>query len=322
VGRPGIPAEQLIKATLLQTLYSIRSERELCPQIQYNLLYRWFLDLPLDEKVWDHSTFSKNRERFAEHNLMARFFQSSVVAAIKAEAASIEHFSVDGSLIEAWASMKSFRPKDEPAPPPDDDGPGAANRWVDWKGEKRGNDTHESKTDPEARLARKGTGQASLLGHSVHVLMDNRNGLIMDLDVRGADGHAEREAALEMLERAASNRRLKPKTVGADKGYDDGGFLLDVAGLGIDPHVAIREGTIVVQDAQSAARLKGMLRQKEEGYTISQRCRKRVEEIFGWLKTVAGLRKTRFVGQWKTRLYALAAGATWNLLRLCNLAAA
>ena len=157
-GRPGIPAEQLIKATLLQALFSIRSERQLCEQIHYNILYRWFLDLTLEDAVWDHSTFTKNRERFAAHGLMARFFQGSVVAAIKEEAASREHFSVDGTLIEAWASMKSFRPKDEEPPRDDDDGDGQnpSNRWVNWHGEKRSNQTHESKTDPEARLARKG----------------------------------------------------------------------------------------------------------------------------------------------------------------------
>ena len=323
-GRPGIPAEQLIKATLLQALFSIRSERQLCEQIHYNILYRWFLDLSLEDAVWDHSTFTKNRERFAEHGLLARFFQGSVVAAIQEEAASREHFSVDGTLIEAWASMKSFRPKDE-EPPQDDnnDGQGPSNRWVDWKGEKRSNETHESKTDPEARLARKGLGKSSVLAHSLHVLMENRNGLIMGLDLREAGGQAEREAALALLEEAARNRRLRPKTVGADKGYDDGAFLLKVErDLEIEPHVAIREGAMVVDDLASLARFEARSRQQEAGYTISQRRRKRIEEIFGWLKTVGGLSKTRFVGQWKTRLYAQAAGATWNLLRLCKLAAA
>ena len=325
-GRPGIPAEQLIKATLLQALFSIRSERQLCEQIHYNILYRWFLDLSLEDGVWDHSTFTKNRERFSEAGLMARFFQGSVVAAIKEEAASREHFSVDGTLIEAWASMKSFRPKDE-EPPQDDgssgDGQNPSNRWVNWHGEKRSNLTHESKTDPQARLARKSAGQSSLLAHSLHVLMENRNGLIMGLDLREAGGEAERDAALALLEQATRNRRLDPKTVGADKGYDDGAFLLKVEQeFQIEPHVAIREGAMVLEGPESMARFKARCRQKEEGYTISQRCRKRIEEIFGWLKTVGGLRKTRFVGQWKTELYAQAAGATWNLLRLCNLAAA
>ena len=324
-GRPGIPAEQLIKATLLQALFSIRSERQLCEQIHYNILYRWFLDLTLEDAVWDHSTFTKNRERFAAHGLMARFFQGSVVAAIKEEAASREHFSVDGTLIEAWASMKSFRPKDEEPPRGDGDGDGQnpSNRWVNWHGEKRSNQTHESKTDPEARLARKGAGQSSLLAHSLHVLMENRNGLIMGLDLREAGGEAERDAALALLEQAARNRRLNPKTLGADKGYDDGAFLLAVErDLRIEPHVAIREGAMVVEGPESMARFKARGRQTEAGYQVSQRRRKRVEEIFGWLKTVGGLRKTRFVGHWKTKLYALAAGATWNLLRLCSLAAA
>ena len=324
-GRPGIPAEQLIKATLLQALFSIRSERQLCEQIHYNILYRWFLDLTLEDAVWDHSTFTKNRERFAAHGLMARFFQGSVVAAIKEEAASREHFSVDGTLIEAWASMKSFRPKDEEPPRGDGDGDGQnpSNCWVNWHGEKRSNQTHESKTDPEARLARKGAGQSSLLAHSLHVLMENRNGLIMGLDLREAGGETERDAALALLEQATRNRRLDPKTLGADKGYDDGAFLLAVErDLRIEPHVAIREGAMVVEGPESMARFKARGRQTEAGYQVSQRRRKRVEEIFGWLKTVGGLRKTRFVGHWKTKLYALAAGATWNLLRLCSLAAA
>lgn len=324
-GRPGIPAEQLIKATLLQALYSIRSERQLCEQIQYNILFRWFLGLSLEDRVFDHSTFSKNRERFAQHGLMARFFQGSVVAAIKEEAASREHFSVDGTLIEAWASMKSFRPKDEEPPQGggDGDGPNPANGWVDWKGEKRSNQTHESKTDPEARLARKGAGQASVLAHSLHVLMENRHGLIMDLEVLEAGGQAERQAAAVMLERAVKNRRLEPKTLGADKGYDDGKFLVAVEReLQVEPHVAIREGQMVVEDLASLTRFEARCRQQSEAYRVSKRKRMRVEEIFGWLKTVGGLRKTRFVGQWKTKLYAQAAGAAWNLLRLCNLAAA
>lgn len=325
-GRPGVPAEQLIKATLLQALYSIRSERQLCEQLQYNILYRWFLGLSLEDKVFDHSVFSKNRERFAEHGLMARFFQGSVAQAIKEEAASREHFSVDGTLIEAWASMKSFRRKDED-PPQDgggtDGGQDPANRWVDWKGEKRSNETHESKTDPEARLARKGAGQSSLLAHSLSVLMENRNGLIVDLEVLEADGQAERDAAVLMLERAQANPVLEPKTAGMDKGYDDGEFLVEVEReLKIEPHVAIREGRMVVDDLASLARADALGRQQTAACQVSRRKRMRIEEIFGWLKSVGGLRKTRFVGQWKTRLYAQAAGATWNLLRLCRLAAA
>ncbi len=199
-GRPSIPPEQLIKATLLQALYTVRSERRLCEQIQYNLLYKWFLDLKPDAAAWDHSTFTKNRERFAEHGLMRRFFEGSVAAAIEAQAAGDDHFSVDGTLIEAWASMKSFRPKDEN----DDDEPGGrsdSNRWVDWKGEKRSNRTHASKTDPEARLARKGPGREAILAHSMHALMENRNGLIMEIEIDEANGTAERACAERMLQR-------------------------------------------------------------------------------------------------------------------------
>jgi len=178
-GRPSVPPEQLIKASLLQALYSIRSERRLCEEVGYSLLYRWFLDLPLDAPVWDHSTFSANRERFAAHGLMRRFFEGSVARAIEEEAASDEHFSVDGSLLESWASMKSLRRKDEADPPPG----GGSNRWVDWRGERRSNATHQSATDPEARLARKGPGREAVLAHSMHLLMENRNGLVMDIEV-------------------------------------------------------------------------------------------------------------------------------------------
>ena len=299
-GRPGIPAEQLIKATLLQALFSIRSERQLCEQIHYNILYRWFLDLTLEDAVWDHSTFTKNRERFAAHGLMARFFQGSVVAAIKEEAASREHFSVDGTLIEAWASMKSFRPKDEEPPRDDDDGDGQnpSNRWVNWHGEKRSNQTHESKTDPEARLARKGAGQVLAAGP----FAARADGKPQWPD--HGSGPARRPAARpnamrpwRCWSRPTRNRRLDPKTLGADKGYDDGAFLLAVErDLRIEPHVAIREGAMVVEGPESMARFKARGRQTEAGYQVSQRRRKRVEEIFGWLKTVGGLRKTRFVG--------------------------
>jgi len=208
-GRPSIPPEQLIKATLLQALYSIRSERQLCEQIQYNMLYRWFLELAPDAAAWNHSTFSKNRERFAEHDLMGEFFRSSVAAAVREAAASREHFSVDGSLIEAWASMKSIVPR-EPAEKDNDKagrgdppagGSGGSNRWVDWHGEKRGNATHYSRTDPEALLARKGSGREARLSHTLHTLMENRNGLIADIEVAAADGHAERRAALTLLKR-------------------------------------------------------------------------------------------------------------------------
>lgn len=333
IGRPSIPVEQLIKATLLQALYSIRSERLLCEQIAYNMLFQWFLDLPPDKRVWDHSTFTKNRQRMAEHGLLAKFFCGSVAQAIQAQAASEEHFSVDGTLIAAWASMKSFRPKDDKSQ--DDSGgdaggagqgnapdQGDSNRWVDWHGEKRSNETHESRTDPEAQLARKGKGQSTLLAHSMHVVMENRHGLVMDVVVEQADGTAEREAALAMMRDLKQNGIASPKTLGADKGYDDGQFLHDLESeLKIIPHVAIREGNIVAEDASGQARRRARRRQTSSGYAVSQRVRKRIEEIFGWFKDIGQLRKTRFVGRWKTQLYAYAVASAYNFLRLSNLEA-
>lgn len=317
-GRPSVPPEQLIKASLLQALYSIRSERRLCEEVGYSLLYRWFLDLPLDAPVWDHSTFSANRERFAAHGLMRRFFEGSVARAIEEEAASDEHFSVDGSLLESWASMKSFRPKEEEGPPPG----GGSNRWADWRGERRSNATHASTTDPEARLARKGPGREAVLAHSMHLLMENRNGLVVDIEVDGAEGRAERACAERLLGRVRRRHWLRPKTLGADKAYDEGAFLLRLEREGVVPHVAVREGEVRAQDPAALARLRARRRQKTKGYQLSQRLRRRVEEAFAWLKGVGGLRRARFVGRWKIQLYAYAAAATYNLLRLARLAAA
>jgi transposase len=316
-GRPSVPPERLIKATMLQALFSIRSERQLTEQIGYNVLYRWFLDMRLDEPVWNHSTFSKNRERFASHGLMQRFFEGSVARAIQEEATSDEHFSVDGTLIEAWASMKSVRPKDED----DDDQSGSgSNAWHDFKGTKRSNATHESRTDPEACLARKGKGQGAILAHSLHALMDNRAGLVMDICVAEASGRVEREQAFEMLGRVRRRHWLRPKTLGADKGYDDGRFLKRLEEeFGVVPHVPLRRGKIKSRSEAGEARRRAKRRQSTQGYRHSQRVRKRVEEIFGWLKTVGGLRRTRFVGRWKTQLYAYAAAAGLNFLRLANL---
>ena len=320
VGRPSIPPEQLIKATLLQALYTIRSERQLCEQIQYNMLYRWFLDLSPEEEVWDPSTFSKNRDRFAEHGLMQRFFDGSVAQAIAEEAASVDHFSVDGTLIEAWASMKSVRPKDEP----DDAAAGGdSNRWVDWRGEKRSNETHASRTDGEARLARKGRGQPALLAHSLHALMENRNGLLLDIAVDEANGTAECDVALERLGRVRRRHWLRPETLGLDQGYDDGPFLETLEADGdVVPHVPIDGPPRDPDRPGYEARRRARRRRRNVGYHISQYVRKRIEEIFGWLKTIGGLKKTRFVGRWKTQLYAFAAGAAWNFLRLANLEAA
>lgn len=318
-GRPSIPPERLIKATLLQALYSIRSERQLCEQMQYNLLFRWFIDLPADEAVWNPSTFTDNRERFARHGLLQAFFTSSVAVAIREEAVSLEHFSVDGTLIEAWASMKSVRPKDGPDDPPEP--PGDSNSWKDFRGEKRSNRSHESKTDPEARLAKKSAGQGAILAHSMHVLMENRNGLIADVFVGEANGTEEREAAKEMIRRTRRRHRsLLPRTVGGDRGFDDGRFLHDLERRHrVIPHVAPTSVPVVNRDRNALARKRNQRRSRTRGFQISQRVRKRIEEIFGWLKEVATLRKTRFVGRWKTQMYAFASAAAFNFLRLANL---
>lgn len=318
-GRPGIPPEQLIKATMLQALYSIRSERRLVEEIHYNLLYRWFLDMKPDAAVWNHSTFTKNRARFAEQGLMRRFFEGSVARAIEAEATSDDHFSVDGTLIESWASMKSFRPKEGDD---EDDGAGDANRWPDWHGEKRTNKTHESKVDPEARLARKGPGREAKLCHSMHALMENRHGLVMEIDVDEAHGRAEREATMRMLDRLKRRHWKRPETLGADKGYDDGTFLDRLESkYNICPHVATRRGKIKSGSAAADARRKARSRASGEGYRASQRCRRKIEEIFGWLKTIGGMRKARFVGRWKIQEYAYAAAATFNFIRLAKIEA-
>lgn len=317
-GRPSIPPEQLVKASLLQALYSIRSERRLCEEIGYSLLYRWFLDLPLDEPVWDHSTFSANRERFAEHGLMRRFFEGSVAQAIEEEAASAEHFSVDGSLMRSWASMKSVRRKEEEPPQG-----GGSNRWADFRGERRSNRTHASTTDPEARLMRKGAGHEAMLAHSMHLLMENRNGLVMDVEMAEANGRAERECAERLLRRVRRRHWLRPKTLAADKAYDEGGFLLRLEReLGVVPHVAVRGSPIRAQGPEGWARRRARRRQRTRSYQLSQRVRRRIEEVFAWLKGVGGLRRAPFVGRWKIQLHAYAAAATYNLLRLTRLAAA
>ena len=319
IGRPSIPPEQMIKAMLLQALYSIRSERQLCEQIGYNFLFRWFLDLSPEAAAWNHSTFTKNRERFAEHGLLQRFFEGTVAHAIEVEAAGSEHFSVDGTLIQAWGSMKSFRPKDEPDDPDDGDGRGDANRWVDFHGKKRSNETHQSRTDPEARLTRKGRGQAAILAHSMHALMDNRHGLLLDVALTEANGTAEREAAEAMIRRVQRRHALHPKTLGADKGYDDGDFLHRLEReLNVKPHVAIRNGAIKSHDQNARARRRARKRAQTKAYQMSQRSRRRIEEIFGWMKQIGGMTKARFVGRWKIQLQAWATGASYNLMRLAK----
>lgn len=311
VGRPSIAPERVLKSLLLIALHSVRSERQFCEQLQYNFLFRWFLDMELEENSFDATVFSKNRERLMAHEVGRLFFDAVVNQARQAGLMSEDHFSVDGTLIQAWASLKSFRPKGEDQPRDDDPGdPG--NRWVDFHGEKRSNDTHESKTDPESLLAKKGAGKEAKLCYGAHALMENRRGLLVDLQVTQATGSAEREAAKEMIKRQR-RRGVKVKSLGADKGYDTQGFVDLLRGRKIVPHVAAntkRKGGSAIDGRTT----------RHESYSTSQRIRKRIEEIFGWMKTVGGFRKTRYRGVDRTQLAAWWVGAAYNLVRMAKLA--
>ena len=308
-GRPSIPPEQLLKACLLMAFHTIRSERLFCEQLDYNLMYRWFLDMGMEEASFDHSTFSQNRARLLEHDVARQFFMAVMSQAQSAGLMSKEHFSIDGSLIEAWASLKSFRPKDEKEkdrPPPDDKG----NPTVNFHGEKRSNSTHQSTTDPEAKLARKGDGKEARLSYSLNGVMENRNGLLVDLAVLPADGYAERDAAVMMLEGSVPHNQRA--TVGGDKGYDTKDFVADCRRIGVTPHVAQTTDT----RRRSAIDHRTT---RLAGYGISQVFRKRIEEIWGWMKTVGGFRRTRFKGRERTELAAYFVGAAYNLLRMAKL---
>ncbi len=308
LGRSSIPPERLLKASLLMAFYTVRSERLFCEQLDYNLLFRWFLDMNMEEPSFDHSTFSKNRERLIAHQVAKEFFLMIVAQARAAGLMSDDHFTVDGTLIEAWASLKSFRKKDEKPrdrPPPDDPG----NPTVDFHKEKRSNATHESTTDPDAKLAKKG-GKEAKLSYSQHALMENRNGLLVDLRIAEANGTAERDLALEMVgDRLPGTKRI---TVGGDKGYDTKDFVEECGWRNVTPHVAqnITEHRGSAIDDRTT---------RHPGYGISQRIRKRVEEIFGWTKTVANFRRTRFKGRKRTELASYFVGAAYNLLRMGRL---
>lgn len=322
-GRPSVPPERLIKAMLLQALYSIRSERQLCEQIQYNMLFRWFLDMTPSEAVWTPESFSTNRERFDVYELPRAFFDRVVNEAILEGLVSEEHFSVDGTLIQSWASQKSLRPIDtkdqKVSDSSDDDDPG--NPTVNFHHEKRSNATHRSLTDPEARLARKGKGKPAILSHSGHILMENRSGLCVDIRVDAADGQAERRQAMKMIGHARRRHELAVKTLGTDAGYDDGEFLDVLEASDITPHVAIRKGAIVAEDAAGKARRRARKRMQTVVYATSQRLRKRAEEIFGWCKTIGGLMRAKFVGRWKIQMQCEFTGAAYNLLRMSRLLA-
>lgn len=306
-GRPSIAPERLLRALILQVLYTIRSERMLMEQLDYNMLFRWFVGLSMDDVVWDHSTFTKNRDRFLESDLAGAFFSGVISQAEEAGLLSDEHFTVDGTLIDAWASMKSFRPKEVGN---DSSSGGGHNESVDFHGEKRRNDTHESTTDPDARLYRKGGGKESRLAFMGHALMENRNGLVVDTRLTLATGVAEREAALEMVSALPGRKRL---TLGADKGYDTVDFVDALKELKVTPHVA-----------QNNKRRRSAIDDRtvrHAGYAVSQRMRKRVEEIFGWIKTVGNLRKTRHRGLERVDWMFAFTAAAYNLVRMRTLLA-
>jgi transposase len=306
-GRPSIAPEKLLRALLLQALYSVRSERMLMEQLDYNLLFRWFVGLNMDDSVWDVTVFTKNRERLLEGDIAEAFFQAVLQQARERSLLSDEHFTVDGTLLEAWASVKSYQRKDgRPMAPPDDPG----NATVDFHGEKRSNETHESKTDPEAKMARKGKGKEAKLSYNGNLLVENRNGLIVNTEGFEANGTAERDAALVMLEQIPGAKQV---TVGGDKAYDTADFVAECRNLKVTPHVAQnleRPGGSAI-DARTTQHV---------GYAISQRKRKRIEECFGWLKTIALLRKVRHRGIFKVGWNFTFAAAAYNLIRMRNLA--
>ncbi len=307
-GRPSIAPEKLLRALVVQMLYSIRSERLLMEEMDYNILFRWFVGLNLDEEVWDATTFTKNRERLLEADVAKQFLAAVVEMARKKDFISDEHFSVDGTLLEAWASAKSFRPKEgKHLPPPDDPG----NPTVNFRGERRSNETHESKTDPEALLAKKGEGKESKLSYSGNLLVENRNGLIVNALAWAATGTAERDTALLMLEQVPGDGRI---TAGGDKGFDTKDFVGECRHMNVTPHVAQnheRRGGSAI-DGRTA---------RHESYRISQRKRKRIEECFGWLKMIALLRKMRHRGLGKVDWVFTFACAAYNLVRMRNLTA-
>ena len=308
VGCPSIAPEKLLRAQLLQMLYSIRSERLLMEEMDYNLLFRWFVGLNADDPVWDVTAFTKNRDRLLQAD-MAKEFLAEVVAQAGAQGlTSDEHFTVDGTLLEAWASQKSYQAREGKQPPPPDD-PG--NPTVNFRGEQRSNQTHASTTDPEAQMARKGAGKESKLSYCGNLLVENRNGLIVNAEVFVANGTAERDAALVMLEQIPGR---KPVTVGGDKGFDTRDFVAECRRLGVTPHVAQnvkRKGGSAI-DGRTTRHL---------GYGLSQKKRKRIEECFGWLKTIALLRKLRHRGVCKVDWIFAFACAAYNLVRMRNLSA-
>ena len=303
-GRPSIAPEKLIRALLLQAFFSVRSERQLMQQITYNMLFRWFIGLAMDAPVWDVTVFTKNRDRLLDGDIARGFLAALLTDPHVAPLLSSERFSVDGTLIEAWASMKSFRPKDGGGTPPD----AGRNGERDFHGEKRSNETHASTTDPDARLFRKSSGQSAQLCHMGHVLMENRSALVVDARLSHATGTAERETAAAMVGDLPSGGRV---TVGGDKLYDTQGFVAEMRRLGVTPHVTQHtNGRRSAIDSRTT---------RHAGYAISQRIRKRIEESFGWIKTIGGLRKTRHRGTARVGWQFVLTAAAYNLVRIPKL---
>ncbi|CDZ41073.1 ISXoo14 transposase [Neorhizobium galegae bv. officinalis] len=307
IGRPSIPPEKLLRAMLLQAFYSIRSERLLMERLEYDLLFRWFVGIGIDDAAWNHSVFSKNRDRLLEGDLAAKFLRAILSQPKIKRLLSTDHFSVDGTLIEAWASMKSFKPKDGSGEPPADSG--GRNVETDFHGEKRSNETHASTTDPDARLYRKGKGKEAKLCFMGHGLMENRHGLLVDACLTEASGHAERVAALHMVEPRAD--RPRAITLGADKAYDTQDFVNELRSMRVTPHVA--------QNAKGRRSAIDGRMTRHSGYGVSLRIRKRIEEAFGWIKIVAGQEKTKLRGRDRVGWAFTFAAAAYNLVRLPKL---
>lgn len=307
IGRPSVPPEHLIKGTLLMALYTIRSERQFCERLRYDLLFKWFLGLTITEPAFDATSFTKNRERLLSQEIAMAVLGEVTREARRRRLVSEDHFTVDGTLLQAWASLKSVHPREQEPPA----GGSGKNPDVNFHGQSRTNDTHVSRTDPEARLARKGRGQETKLCFSGHILMENRSGLILDVLVTQASGTAERDAALVLLDRRKGPR--KRVTLGADKGYDTRAFIEELRQRAVTPHIA-----------QNTSRRRSAIDGRtthHTGYAVSQRIRKRVEECFGWTKTVGGGRKLRYIGVSKNQLWATFTAAAFNLVRMANIQA-
>jgi transposase len=330
-GRPSVPPERLLKAMLLQALYSIRSERQLVERLDTDLLFRWFLDMDPAADAFDATAFTHNRPRLDQFGITAAFFGQTVKRALAEKHASDEHFTVDGTLIESYASLKSFVPKEQMHKKDGGDSNGfkSRNPEVDFHGQTRTNVTHVSRTDPEARLYKKGLGQEAKLAHLGHIVTENCHGLVLAVDITRATGEAEAQAALTMLDQLQADHGIRPRTLGADKGYDAGPFMLEVERRQITPHVAMREGKVGGQHPEKrkdqeaiAARQRMCQRMQTLGYKLSQKTRKRCEEVFGWIKQIGGLARSLLVGHWKIRQRWEMTAAAYNFVRLSRLRAA